>query len=151
MWLFIAGATSTGQVAASAALVSRLSARPWASLAIVFALAGAIRRTSALRDELEVAERVVVGRALVGERAAGGVALELVGEDGRAGERREGRGADEPLGGRGLDDPHGMPGLRRQAHDLERLVGGDPAADAEQDSGQLPSSPVTGPTSGSGT
>ena len=79
MWLFIAGATSTGHVAASAALVSRLSARPWASFAIVFALAGAMRKTSALRDELEVAQRVVLGRALVGERAARRVALELVG------------------------------------------------------------------------
>jgi hypothetical protein len=49
MWLFIAGATSTGQVAASAADVSRLSASPWASLAIVLALAGAIRNASALR------------------------------------------------------------------------------------------------------
>ena len=47
MWLFIAGATSTGQVAASAQLVSRLSARPWASLAIVLAEAGAIRYRSA--------------------------------------------------------------------------------------------------------
>ncbi len=43
MWLFIAGATSTGQRAASAAAVSRLSANPWASFAIVLALAGAIR------------------------------------------------------------------------------------------------------------
>ena len=43
MWLFIAGATTSGQVAASAALQRRLSARPWASLAIVFAEAGAIR------------------------------------------------------------------------------------------------------------
>ena len=43
MWLFIAGATSTGQVAASAQLVRMLSASPAASLAIVFAEAGAIR------------------------------------------------------------------------------------------------------------
>jgi hypothetical protein len=43
MWLFIAGATSTGQVAASAAPVSRLSASPPASLAMVLADAGAIR------------------------------------------------------------------------------------------------------------
>ena len=43
MALFIAGATSTGQVAASAALVSRLSASPAASLAIVLADAGAMR------------------------------------------------------------------------------------------------------------
>ena len=41
-----------------------------------------------MRDELEVAERVVVGRRLVGERAAGGVALELVGQDRRAAQRR---------------------------------------------------------------
>ncbi len=41
MWTFIAGATSTGQVAASAAEVRRLSASPWASFARVFALAGA--------------------------------------------------------------------------------------------------------------
>ena len=79
------------------------------------------------------------------------IALELVGEDRRAGERREGRGADEPLRRRGLDDPDRMPRLRRQAHELERLVGGDPPGDTEQDSGQLPSSPGTGPTSGSGT
>jgi hypothetical protein len=49
MWLFIAGATSSGHVAASAALVRRLSARPAASLAIVFADAGATTRMSALR------------------------------------------------------------------------------------------------------
>jgi hypothetical protein len=43
MWLFIAGATTTGQVAASAQLVSRLSASPPASFASVLAEAGAIR------------------------------------------------------------------------------------------------------------
>src|SRR6185436_5241973 len=46
-------------------------------------------------DQLEVRERVVVGRRLVGERAAGGVALELVDEDGRPGQRRERRRAHE--------------------------------------------------------
>ncbi len=46
--LFIAGAITSGQPAASAQLVSRLSAWPPASLAIVFAEAGAIRNTSAL-------------------------------------------------------------------------------------------------------
>jgi hypothetical protein len=40
--LFIAGATTIGAVHASAALVSRLSASPPASFAIVFAEAGAI-------------------------------------------------------------------------------------------------------------
>ena len=43
IWSFIAGATATGQAAASAALVRRLSASPWASLASVWAVAGAIR------------------------------------------------------------------------------------------------------------
>ena len=42
MWLFIAGATSSGAGDASAALVSRLSAMPAASLASVLADAGAI-------------------------------------------------------------------------------------------------------------
>jgi hypothetical protein len=41
LW-FIAGAISTGQVAASAQLLRRLSANPPASLAIVFAEAGAM-------------------------------------------------------------------------------------------------------------
>ena len=45
---FIAGAITSGQLAASAQLVSRLSARPAASLAIVLADAGAIRYRSAL-------------------------------------------------------------------------------------------------------
>ena len=44
---FIAGASTSGLRQASAALVSRLSARPCASLASVFADAGAIRNTSA--------------------------------------------------------------------------------------------------------
>jgi len=42
MWLFMAGATSSGHRAARAAVVTRLSARPVASLASVFAEAGAI-------------------------------------------------------------------------------------------------------------
>jgi len=46
--LFIAGAITSGHSAASAQLVRRLSARPAASLAIVFAEAGAITNTSAL-------------------------------------------------------------------------------------------------------
>ena len=84
-------------------------------------------------DQLEVADRVVVGRRLVGERAARRVALELVGQDRRAGQPGERRGADERwLAGR-LDDAHRVAGLGGQAHQLERLVGGDPAADAEED------------------
>ena len=101
MWLFIAGATSTGQVAASAAEVSRLSARPWASLAIVFARRRRDQEGVGVADQLEVAERVVLRRRLVGERAARGVALELVGEDrrpGEGGERRRARRSAGPSG-----------------------------------------------------
>ena len=43
MWLFIAGATISGEVQASAAPVRRLSASPWASLPTVFAEAGAMQ------------------------------------------------------------------------------------------------------------
>ena len=46
MCVFIAGASTSGAVLASAAEVSRLSASPWASLATVFAEAGATTSTS---------------------------------------------------------------------------------------------------------
>ncbi len=63
MRLFIAGATATGHEAASAAVLRRLSACPWASLAIVFALAGAIRYRSA---------RSTRARWLIGVRSGSG-------------------------------------------------------------------------------
>ena len=59
MRLFIAGATATGHAAASAAVVSRLSAWPLASLAIVFALAGAIETDGARR--LSTSARWLIG------------------------------------------------------------------------------------------
>ena len=46
MWLFIAGATSTGPVQARYAAVTRLSAWPVAILAIVCAVAGAMQKAS---------------------------------------------------------------------------------------------------------
>ena len=90
MRLFIAGAIRSGQPAASAQLLSRLSARPAASLAIVLAEAGAIRKTRRWRPA-QVADRLVRRRRLVGEGAAGGIALELADEHGRAAERGERR------------------------------------------------------------
>ena len=62
-----------GTRAASAAAVSRLSACPCASLAIVFALAGAIRYRSASLDQREVRDRSPLGRGVtrVGRRASG--------------------------------------------------------------------------------
>ena len=69
---FIAGATSTGHVAASAQLVRRLSASPWASLAIVLADAGAIEVGVGVAHELEVAGRVVRGGSWPGKAPRAG-------------------------------------------------------------------------------
>ena len=80
-------------------------------------------------------ERVVVGLRLAGEGAARRVALELVGEDGRAAQRGEGGGPDEARARGGLHDPHRVASGRREADELKRLVGGDPTTDAEQDPG----------------
>ena len=49
---FIAGATTNGHVRAAAKLVSKLSAIPCAIFAKVFAVAGAIKNTSAWRVKL---------------------------------------------------------------------------------------------------
>ena len=97
MWLFMAGASTSGAVEASAALVSRLSARPAASLAIVLADAGATKRRRR-GHQLEVRDRVVVGRGVAREGAAGGVGLELVDQHRRAGDALEGGLAHEPSG-----------------------------------------------------
>ena len=47
MWVFMAGATSLGQVAANVTVVSMSSAWPWANLAITLAVAGAMSIKSA--------------------------------------------------------------------------------------------------------
>jgi hypothetical protein len=86
-------------------------------------------------DELEMAERLVRRERLAGERATRGIALELVDQHRSAGQRRERSLADEPPARGRLYDTHGVPGGGRQTHQLERLVRGDAAADAEQDSG----------------
>ena len=135
MWLFIAGATITGQVAASAALVSRLSAWPPASLASVFADAGAMTKTSAFSTSARWLIGSCAGAGSPGYDAAQRVALELVEQDRRAGQRRERRAADELLARRRLHDAHRVAGLGGQPDQLQRLVGRDPPADAEQDAG----------------
>ena len=80
---FMAGATISGRRQASAAAVSRLSAWPPASLAIVFADAGRDQERVGALDQLEVRERRVLGRRVAGERAAQRVGLPL-GEEHRA-------------------------------------------------------------------
>ena len=129
---FIAGATSSGRRQASAAAVRRLSAWPPASLAIVLAEAGAITYRSASLDEREVRQRLVLGRRVTREGAAQRVGLPLGDQHRRAGDGGERGGADEALRRLGLDHAHGVPGLRGQARQLQRLVGGDPPGDAEE-------------------
>ena len=114
-------------------VVSRLSARPWASLAIVFAVAGAIRKTSARSTSARWLIGACVGRRLAGVGAARRVGLELA---------RRSTGAPVIAANdaaptkrwlaRRLDHAHGVAGLDRQPRELERLVGRDPAADSEE-------------------
>jgi len=83
--------------------------------------------------ELEVAERLVVGRRLVGEGPTRRVALELVDEDRRAGQRGERGPADELQRARRLEDADGVARAGGEPDQLERLVGGDPTGNPEQD------------------
>jgi hypothetical protein len=95
--------------------------------------------------ELEVPDRVVAQGLSAAPRrgrpqnlvawkgSAGRVTLELVGEYGGADDSLEGRGADEATGGRRHHHTDAVPGLGREARQLERLVGGNPAADPEED------------------
>ena len=86
MLTFMAGATTTGPVKARYSVVRKSSARPWASLAIRSAVAGAIASTS-----FSCATRDVFDGAFDGEQ---------IGEHLAPGERGEGQGPDELLRGR---------------------------------------------------
>ena len=79
----------------------------------------------AAAHQLEVRDRVVVGRGVAREGAAGGVALELVHQHRRAGHALEGRLAHELQAGGRLDHAHGVAGAGGQPDQLHRLVGGD--------------------------
>ncbi|MEJ7717801.1 MAG: hypothetical protein WKF31_07430 [Thermoleophilaceae bacterium] len=83
--------------------------------------------------ELEMGDRVVVGRLLARKRAAGGVERERVGEHRRAGDPLEGGPSDEALARGGDDHADGVTGLPGQADELDRLVRGYPSRDAEED------------------
>ena len=88
-------------------------------------------------DHVEMADRVVRGRLVARERATHRIALELAGQHRGADDRLERGGADEALRGGRHRDAHAVARLGRQARELERLVGGDAAAYAEQDAGHL--------------
>ena len=135
MWLFIAGATSSGQRRGERGARQQVVGEAGGELGDGVRRGRRDDEDVRVADELEVAERVVVGRAdRRGRRRARGRARTRR-EDRRAGQRGERRGPDEALRGGRLDDPYGVACGGRQAHELERLVGGDPAADAEQDPG----------------
>ena len=71
-----------------------------------------------------------MARILLG--VSGGIGLELVDEHGGAADPLEGRLAHEPQAGGRLHHPHGVPRRGGEADDLNGLVGGDAAGDADQ-------------------
>ena len=135
MWLFIAGATTTGQVAASAQLLKQVVRQPVRELRERVRRGGGDQVDLRVGDQRQMAERLVRRGGFSREGAARGVALELAAQHRRPGQRLERGGADEPPARGRLHDAHRMPGGGRQADQLERLVRGDAAAHAEQDSG----------------
>ena len=119
---FIAGATSSGQRRARHSVDSRSSARPCASLAMKSAIAGATTIRSRSRD------------SSMCPIASGTRGVPQVGPDRLAGQRLQGRGADEAGRGLGHGDAHVDAGLDQQARELGGLVGGDAAGDARAES-----------------
>ena len=131
---FIAGATIRGAVQARNEVVKSESQIPAASFASVFAEAGATTKASARSTTARWEIGSCAGSSSPGIGAAQRVAAELVDQHRGAGDPLERRRADEPCGGVGHRHPDAVAGLRRQPGELDRLVGGDPAADADQDS-----------------
>ena len=111
---FIAGATTSGMRAASAAFVSRSSAMPSASFAIMFAVAGTIASTSASRAS----------------GCAGSLrAFPQRGPHRPPRKRGERRRADEALRLVGEHDVELRAALHQPARQRGRFIGRDPAGD----------------------
>jgi hypothetical protein len=85
--------------------------------------------------ELQVAERLVQGRLLIGERPPRRIVLVFIDEHRCAAQRGEGRLADEAQAGRRLHHAQRMARGGGQAHELKRLVRGDASADTQEDAG----------------
>ena len=118
---FMAGAISTGLSVASSTAEARSLARPLASLAIRSAVAGATTMRSASRDKPDMADILLV------------LAVEQLGEDMVGGQRADRQRRDEMLRGRGHHGAHRSAALAQPADQVERLVGGDAAADDQED------------------
>ena len=118
---FIAGASRIGLSVASSTAVARSSAWPPAIFAIRSAVAGATTMRSVSR-----ARRIwPTSNSLC--------AIEQVGEGALAGERAGRERRDEMLRRRREDAAHARAALLQPADQVERFVGGDAAADDEQD------------------
>ena len=115
----IAGATTSGAAVARTVVPSRSSARPAASFASVFAVAG--------RDDDQVGGLPERDVAHLGD------ALVEVGVDRVAADRLERRPADEAQRGRGRHDVHVVAREHERAHDADGLVGRDAAGDPDDD------------------
>ncbi len=85
------------------------------------------------RGEREVRDRGVPRHVLARIRTSRRVALELFDQDRSPGDPLEGGAADELEARGGLHDAHAVARLDREPGELDRLVRGDAAADAEQD------------------
>ena len=96
--------------------------------------AGAIRKTSARSTSARCESGACSGGGSPGKAPRSGSRLPLGDEHRRAGDRRRTRPARRSACDASVwIDAHGVAGLDGQPRELQRLVGGDPAADAEQD------------------
>ena len=132
---FIAGATRRGAVQARKEVVSIESQIPAASFAIVFAEAGATstRRRSAASARWPIGS--CSGAGSPGKAPRIGSRSNSLDEHRRADDPLERRRADEALRGRRHHHADAVAAERRQPGELQCLVGGDAAADAEEDAG----------------
>ena len=133
---FIAGATRRGAAQARKEVVSIESAMPGGELGDRVGRGRRDQVGVAVGGQLEVADRVVARAAgRRGRRRAAGRARTRRSAPGRrrCPRRRRRRRSASRVSVISTRTP--CPASGRQARQLERLVGGDPAADAEQDSG----------------
>ncbi len=118
---FIAGAIRIGLSVASSTAVARSSAWPPAIFAIRSAVAGATTIRVGIAREPDVADVEFALR------------IEQIGIGAFAGQRADGQRRDEVLRGRRENAAHVRAAVLQAADQIERFIGGDAAADDEQD------------------
>ena len=118
---FIAGATRTGRSVASSTVEARSSACPPAILAMRSAVAGATTMRSASRASLmwPTSNSVAGSNRSVNTRSPESAPADS--------------GVTNSCAARGENAAHGKPALLQPADEIERFVGGDAAADDQQD------------------